>query len=124
MSRRGRVLAVIGIFVCTVAFVAAARSWSQSYITNYEFWPGATAGSAWNGSLDENYIRWDNRYGGYPSVGLRYCRTDGSCYAYVWRQVPGVFYDTRTISYGQGQCHAYGGNNYDVYVYECRVSNG
>jgi hypothetical protein len=124
MRMRLRVLSGFGVVVLAAICAATAWSWSQSYITNYRFWPGATAGSAWNGSLIQNYIRWDNRYGGYPSVGLRYCRTDGSCYSYVWKQVPGVFYDTRTISYGQGQCHAYAGNNYDVYVYECRVSNG
>jgi hypothetical protein len=121
---RPRVFLGIGVVALAVIFATAAWGWSQSYIVNFRFWPGATAGSAWNGSLNQNYIRWDNRYGGYPSVGLRYCRTDGSCYPYVWKQVPGVFYDTRTISYGQGQCHAYAGNNYDVYVYECRVSNG
>ena len=44
MSPRGRVLDVVGILVCAVVFVAVARSWSQSYIVNYEFWPGATAG--------------------------------------------------------------------------------
>jgi hypothetical protein len=109
-----------------VALVAAAgaNAWSQRYAYNTVFYTGNWAASAWNGSLNPNYINWDRRYGGYPSVGLRYCRTDGSCYAYVWTQTPGPFYDTRSISYGRGECKAYGGNNYPVYVTECRVSNG
>jgi hypothetical protein len=112
--------------VATVALVtvAGANAWSQLYAFNAVFYPGNAAASAWNSSLSQNYIRWDRRYGGYPSVGLRYCRTDGSCYPYVWTQTQFVFYDTRTISYGRGECKAYGGNNYPVYVSECRVSNG
>jgi hypothetical protein len=106
-----------------LASATGAGAWSQLYAFNLDFWPGDSRFSAWNG-LTQNYIRWDNRYGGYPSVGLRYCRTDRTCTSYVWKQTPGVFYDTRTIAYGQGECHAYGGNNYILYVYECRVSNG
>jgi hypothetical protein len=104
-----------------LAIGANARAWSQLYAFNLNFSPGYSRFSAWNG-LTQNYIRWDRRYGGYPSVGLRYCRTDLTCYSYVWSQSPGVFYDSRTISYGQGECHAYGGNNYVLYVYECRVN--
>ena len=107
-----------------LATAGVARAWSQLYVSTARFAPDASGASSFNSSLNQNYIQWDNRYGGYPSVGLRYCRTDGTCYAYVWSQSPGVFYDQRSISYGQGWCHAYAQNNYDVFVSACRVSNG
>jgi len=121
-----RTLARIGL-VAAVLFalaVGVARGWSQMYVNVAVFAPAQTAASSFNASLSENYIQWDNRYGGYPSVGLRYCASNGSCYSWVWSQSPGVFYDHRTISYGLGECHAYGGNNYNVWVSGCRVSNG
>jgi hypothetical protein len=124
MFRRDRGFMIVVSALLAISLPGAAGAWSQSYAFNVILRPGWSAGSQWNSSLTENYMRWDRRYGGYPSVGLRYCRTDGSCYSYMWTQSPGPMYDTRTISYGRGECHAYGGNNYDVYVYECRVSNG
>ena len=106
-----------------LALAASGWAWTQSYVFVERFSPNHTGSSIFQQSLVQNYINWDNRYGGYPSVGLRYCRSDGSCYEYAWTQTPGVLYDYRTVSYGRAQCHAYLYNNYDVWVTECRVWN-
>ena len=59
-----------------------AGAWSQLYAYNLDFYPGDSRVSAWNG-LTQNYIRWDQRYGGGQNPNGYYAAGMASAYTLV-----------------------------------------
>lgn len=114
---------IVIIALVAGVFASQAFAWSQQYVNNATWGAGSQDNSGFNSGLNTNFTSFDNRYGGLPQMGLRYIDSGGSgLTSYIWSNT-GWLEDTRSVSYGAGQCKANSGNGYLVYVYQCYADN-
>lgn len=113
-------IALLAVIVAALALPAVALAWSQYYVSHTYFNPDGIGLSSFNSNLNYNEISWNAD--GVDVMQSTLCDSSYSCYAYQ-NDTSGFDQDYRSISYGRAKCHAYSGNMYSVYIYDCYTQN-
>lgn len=118
---RKRRYALMVVLVLALVVPTAAYAWAQNYKLSSNMEPNGIALSDFNSGINRNETSF-NSYYVTDIMQLTLCDASYICYAYT-QSNSGYLYDSRSISYGRGKCHAGVNNIYLIYVNWCYAAN-